>query len=430
MPKQSDIAPAGNAPDRSSDDYVRLGRSVLANHLETEKNKTKTTGTLYRISDFVSKRIWTWLYYYTDSRFGRNHPYLDYHGAPDNGVYRIAPRAGREEIVIGLCADWATNTRESLQIARAMAGHEPDYTLHLGDTYFVGEPKEIKRNFTDPGAPWPRGTQGSFAVLGNHEMYARGISFFDDLLPTLGLRDAQGYRGQHAGFVCLDTDHWRILLLDTGYHSIGKIPLVEMIPWLGPDSRLDAKLLDWLEKEVKLGDPADKRGIVVLTHHQYVTGFHETEYARPAQQLAAFLGTERPVLWIWGHEHKFAMYGKIRQDKGITAYGRCIGHGGMPVEVEGFKLKADKKGADSLVVYDDRVHRTQMRRKVALGYNGYAVLRLKQASLSVEYRDFFRPLVTEKWQVSPEGTMRGKIFRAPGCTLCPVAGKSWEDAVR
>lgn len=424
-----DVQPEAETTDRNSEDYVKLGRSVLSNHLQTEKNKIKTSDTLYRISDFVSKRIWTWLYYYTDSRFGKNHPYPDYHGAPDNGVYRITPSTGREDIVIGLCADWATNTRESVKVARSMAAQQPDYTIHLGDIYFVGEPKEVKRNFIDPGAPWVRGTSGSFAVLGNHEMYARGISFFEDLLPTLGLRENDVYKRQHAGFVCLETDHWRILVLDTGYHSIGKIPLLEMIPWFGPDSRLDPKLMEWLKNEVKLGDPEDKRGLLILSHHQYVTAFRESEYSRPAEQLASLIGTSRPVLWIWGHEHKFSMYAKAQEGKGVTAYGRCIGHGGMPVEVNSFKRNPAKRGADKLVAYDDRVHRTQIRRKIPLGFNGYAVLRLNGPRLSVEYRDFYRLLITESWEVSADGTLKGSIHVPSDCPLTPVAGKTWESAV-
>jgi hypothetical protein len=93
------------------------------------------------------------LYYYTDSRFGKNHPYPDYHGAPDNGVYRITPSTGREDIVIGLCADWATNTRESVKVARSMAAQQPDYTIHLGDIYFVGEPKEVKETSLTQALP-------------------------------------------------------------------------------------------------------------------------------------------------------------------------------------------------------------------------------------------------------------------------------------
>lgn len=424
--------PAPERSSRESEDYINLGRTALENHLETEKNKIPHTGKLYRITDFITKRVWSWFYYYLDSRFGKNYPYCDYTDAPDNGVYQMerSEDSPRDHITIALCADWGTYTRQSFHIAQKMGTHQPDYTIHLGDTYFVGEPKEIKRNFIDSYAPWVRGKVGSFAVLGNHEMYARGIAFFKDLLPTLGLKVNGRYQGQHAGFVCLENDHWRILALDTGYHSIGRIPLLEMLPFLGPDSRLDPMLIKWLTDEVRLGDPEDKRGLLILTHHQYVTAFNEGEYLVPSRQLARLVGTHRPVLWIWGHEHKFSMYEKVQIGEGVTAYGRCIGHGGMPVEVDHFKLKSKRHGKDKLVFCDRRIHRTQLRKKIPLGYNGYALINIKGNQLTIEYRDFFHLLVTERWEVDTEGTLRGKITPTSEIPLEPEAGKQWEDAVR
>ncbi len=52
---------------------------------------------------------------------------------------------------------------------------------------------EIKENFlgepTSPYPPvkWPQGKLGSFALSGNHEMYARGNGYFDAILPKMGL---------------------------------------------------------------------------------------------------------------------------------------------------------------------------------------------------------------------------------------------------
>src|SRR6202035_5285651 len=98
--------------------------------------------------------------------------------------------------------------------------------------------QEIASNFTAVGNPWTRGKVGSFALLGNHEMYAQGIAFFDHLLHTLGSRDrsSRNYGGQKARFFCLENDHWRILGLDTGYHSISK-PFIELI--FGADCHFD-----------------------------------------------------------------------------------------------------------------------------------------------------------------------------------------------
>jgi len=119
---------------------------------------------------------------------------------------------------------------------------------------------------------------------------------------------------------------------DTGYNSLGfpileHIPLIRKIPGIGPSCRLPRPLLKWLREDAKLG--ADKRGIVLLSHHQYYSAF-ENQYTLPARQLARFIS--RPVLWFWGHEHRLAIYGKFGMDGSVQAYGRCIGNGGFPAD--------------------------------------------------------------------------------------------------
>jgi hypothetical protein len=61
--------------------------------------------------------------------------------------------------------------------------------------YYVGDQVEVDENFlgirkppANPVDPlcWPKGSQGTFALNGNHEMYARGYAYFDRMLPTLG----------------------------------------------------------------------------------------------------------------------------------------------------------------------------------------------------------------------------------------------------
>ena len=73
----------------------------------------------------------------------------------------------------------------------------------------------------------------------------------------------------------------------------------------------------------------DKRGLVLLSHHGPHSGF-ESWFQIPSRQLAKLI--HRPVIWYWGHEHRLAIYDKYRVAGGIETYGRCIGHGGMPVE--------------------------------------------------------------------------------------------------
>ena len=137
-----------------------------------------------------------------------------------------------------------------------------------------------------------------------------------------------------------------------------------------------------------------------MTHHQYCSAFEE-EYNKPAEQLAEIIGGEREVLWYWGHEHRLAVYGKFKREKGITAYGRCIGNGGMPVEFKN-KLKEDKAKECKLILHDERKN-TEIK-KIDIGFNGFAIMKINDAVLKTEYFDINnKHLLTEEWIVDNTG---------------------------
>ena len=423
-----------NAPKRSNADYLGPSRWESVSHLKTElKKKPK-----YTAKDFLGKMIWNWIYHYVKSRFGKKFPYPAY-GAGDSGVYSLSPAMNGDGVRIAIASDWATDTDESFAIAERMTNHAPHFTIHVGDTYYVGAPHEVRSNFTDEGAPWPKGSAGSFAVLGNHEMYAKGDAFFETLLPAMGIRNSDGhFEGQKAGYFCLETAYWRILGLDTGYHSVGK-PILEFLPFFKPDCKFDDKLMDWLKHTVRLDDAADKRGIVVLTHHQFISAFNkEAEYMKPASQLGSLLGKERKILWLWGHEHKLSFFAKTQLNDSPQVYGRCIGFGGTPVEIGGksFQLSNKLKGYDKLVAVDRR--RNKKVEDVEVGFNGYAVIKLKDEGLTIEYHDSDAsdkdnpgPLVVETWKADlTTGDIQGTIVECKKGLLTFAGGRTLEEAVR
>ena len=386
---------------RDKEDYIDLTRSEAQNHYRTEATKEevkvpeKQQTAANKISDFFESKFFSWFFHYFKSRFGPRHDFQNYKGSEDNGVYRLesssAVNGEDKEISIGLAGDWATDTNESDRIGVLIEKRKPDYTIHLGDTYFVGMKEEMRVNFIDENSSWYRGKSGSFSLMGNHEMYSRGISYFRDLLPTLGIysEEKKKYTGQKASYFCLENEHWRIISLDTGYNSVG-IPLIEYI--FKPKCEFHDDIIDWLKNTLDLKN--DKRGLILMTHHQYCSAFEE-EYKKPAEQLAAIIGGEREVLWYWGHEHRLAVYGKFKSEKGITAYGRCIGNGGMPVEFKN-KLKEDKANECKLILHDARKN-TEIK-NIDIGFNGFAILKIKGADLKTEYYDINdKLLLTEKW---------------------------------
>jgi hypothetical protein len=344
------------------------------------------------LSAFAPRRFWKWMTEYWRFRIGRRHPFQTYDGEDgDNGIYRL--RGDGREIRIALAGDWATGTDEAARVASLIEAYRPHYSIHLGDVYYVGDPAEVGANFLGLANPryhfapckWPLGSEGAFALNGNHEMYARGFGYFDHILPKLGVHGSA--RGQIASYFCLENDHWRIIALDTGYNSVGA-PILER--FVQPDCALPPELIDWLRNVVK-PQADDPRGIVILSHHQYVSRFDHC-YPKPARQLAKFFS--RPILWLWGHEHRLAIYREASMEGGVTAFGRCIGHGGMPVE-----LPPKAPLHDFAVEFvDDRVYPND--ENLSVGFNGFARMALREERLTLDYVDVRGTRVfSETWTV-------------------------------
>ena len=385
-------------------DFKNLPRTPIGSYIrksiDARKPSAKDRPTpileQYPALKLYNPKAWSnWLKFYVKNRLGPRHPF-NYYRSADRGVY---PLVGMTDGVVrlALAGDWGTGTDEARHIAELMAGETPDFTIHLGDIYFVGTLAEVNEHFLGVDNPhndftpcaWPLGEVGSFALAGNHEMYGLGDAFYELLLPGLGLWDPRIRQG--AGYFCLENDHWRVVGLDTAYNSIGW-PFIER--FTTQNSRLEQKLVEWLRDDVGLGDRSDRRGIVLLSHHQYFSAFDEW-YVNPAQQLAEFI--DRPVLWFWGHEHRLALYGLHAFEGGIPAYGRCIGHGGMPVDrwPDGKRFRHPECAP---TFADNR--RFPNDEGLDVGYNGYALLEFEGPSLRVEYKDITGAVVhSERWVV-------------------------------
>ncbi|HEV8515332.1 MAG TPA: metallophosphoesterase [Cyclobacteriaceae bacterium] len=381
--------------------FIGLSRSVFVNRYKTDiakRNKAKGVRALekpkFSLADFLNEKIWKWIEHSLRHLLGSKHEFQVY---KNGGVYPLQSNNTSGKVTISIVADWATDTEESVAVANKIKSLSPDYTIHLGDTYYTGESDEINDNFLKPGAPWHRGNRGSFALMGNHEMYSMAKAYYRDLLPSMGPFENGKYSGQGASYFCLTTENWIIIGLDTGYNSVS-FPYV----WnsFKSNCQLPDPLMEWLKKTVNLAE--EKRGIILLSHHQYVSAFcGEKNYTKPAEQLAQLIGTDKKVIWIWGHEHRFAIYGKYQSSKGISVYGRCIGHGGMPVELHAMTLDGIKLPGVNLLGYDNRI-RKQLG-GVDVGWNGFAHLTLEKENLTISYYDTNGLLMEEKWKSNANG---------------------------
>ena len=398
--------------DRRKDleDLQDLPRSPLLSYLQKQaqpRAPRRKTADLVPVeypllAAFASTRIVTWIWQYFSMRLGPRHRFLTYGKSnPDQGIYRMA--GGDSEVRIALAGDWATGTDEAHRVAGVMSAYDPHYSIHLGDVYYVGGPQEVAENFlgiNNPGndyepCSWPQGSLGSFALNGNHEMYARGVAYFKHMLPNLGLIVNGKPSKQKASFFCLENEHWRIIALDTGYDSIGW-PLVEILR--SPACALRPEEIEWL-RDVVRPNQDDTRGIILLTHHQYYSRYDDW-YTAQARQLAEFFS--RPVLWYWGHEHRMAVYEEYGVSGAIRAFGRCIGHGGMPVDLP----PAHPKHRECVVEFADHRHYPNDE-NLTIGYNGYAQMTLKADRVTVQYVDIDATVIfTEVWKVDANGLLQ------------------------
>jgi hypothetical protein len=224
---------------------------------------------------------------------------------------------------VALLADWGGENDAAKRVADVTRQRNPDIAVHLGDIYYGGTESECKHFLnlwpmrdTMDDMNSPIHTEGSWALIGNHEMYCGGEYFFKTVLPAFA---------QQQPFFCLENDDWRIIGLDTAYAN-GR---------LKPQSEEDPIFAQWNWLLDKLR--SNKKATIFLTHHQPVSAhqddFKDSEPLRnDIEELLRLDGVGDDAIygWFFGHEHRCAVY----RDSTLKFNARLIGNGCIPHEVE------------------------------------------------------------------------------------------------
>ena len=445
-------SPAPSPKTRPRSTLMRLPRNHRTNYWRAAREVHKAARDapafplLRRPRDLLRHAWINWVITYVFARF---RPRVPFHTYPP-GVSGISPLSAgpsdgatpQRPIRVSLAADWGTGTSDALAVGDAITSLQPHFTIHLGDIYYVGSKSEVAENMLGKGrTAWPKGSHGTFALNANHEMYARGAGYFQHLLPHIGPGPPGAPEGQGASHFALRNDHWLIIALDTGYNSVG-LPVIEKV--FKPSARQPEAVLSWLREVVGLKNE-NRRGIILLSHHQYYSQFDDG-HPTTGQQLSDMI--DRKVLWFWGHEHRLAFYGSARIDHGIPAIGRCVGHGGMPIEdVQDTPRDPATNGMLPLVAFDRRIRKTLPRQERRLragrwqrettecpiGFNGFVNLTFEGPSVAIEYWDLEdsnskRLLLKEGFEVRNGHLIgTGVDTTAEGDRLL-CDGRTWDEA--
>jgi hypothetical protein len=239
---------------RSLANYTGLGRSAVESQVRMRIDNLPPGEDHPNIKKFDESQVLTWAgkwlaaTYHTDieSLFvsaDKKHSFDPYPATGEQGHYKLdSLLAADGSIRIAIAGDWGTGTDEAQAIADNMMLVNPELTIHLGDVYYVGEVSEVGENCLGQDTPlykgvsWPKGSKGSLALNGNHEMYSGGHGYFEEFLPTLGIPSSQD-KQQLRSYFCLETPVWRILAIDTGYNA----------DTITGNCKLDGNLIKWLQ---------------------------------------------------------------------------------------------------------------------------------------------------------------------------------------
>src|SRR6204780_1323860 len=134
--------PDEKGPGKDLGNFTGFAHSRIAAHFHAALTGY-STATYDPIAAFLPNRLFAWVPHVAKYWFRKKHAFRDYtaHGK-GSGIYPLDDRAK-----ISIAGDWGTGTDEARTVAAAMAHSDPDFTIHLGDVYYVGDSNEVRENF-------------------------------------------------------------------------------------------------------------------------------------------------------------------------------------------------------------------------------------------------------------------------------------------
>lgn len=329
--------------------------NLLAKHQEGLRPAVDRMGEIYGFGKFEQLDLgWLEALLIWALNKDRKHPF-----ATDPATVTIP-----DKVKIALTGDWGTGQYGSglspaVQISEFIRDQiKPDCLIHLGDVYYSGTSDEERKRLLKF---WPqKGTNRSFTLNSNHEMYDGAKSYFKVLLG-----DSRFAAQQATSYFALQNKSWVIVGLDSAYFSDADR--------LYMDGALDSDhQLPFLRNAAEEAKNQGK-GLIVLSHHNGLAGDGRKKEVLWKQVMGAVPKASTPFYWYWGHVHIGAVYIK----KG-NVEPRCVGHSAIPWG-EAIALKKNR----NVVWFEDRKNPTSPPHVM----NGFATLELNGPSLSETFYD-------------------------------------------
>ncbi|HTS66270.1 MAG TPA: metallophosphoesterase [Candidatus Acidoferrales bacterium] len=219
------------------------------------------------------------------------------------------PEAIGNSFAVGVLGDFGTGLYGAPVCAQSIVNNwnaSPyQMLLHLGDIYYAATLDEVLDRMQQF---WPLTPAINRALIGNHEMYDAGISYFGPVL--------QNFK-QKTSYFAMQNDHWLLVGLDTAYNQ-------DQEGLGGHVGVLDEDQIKWLRPIMA---SRGNRRVVLFTHHQPFSQAEDNNGGNLIRALSEFLKDHQIFAWYWGHEHRCLLYDK-HPDHGF--HGRCAGHAGFP----------------------------------------------------------------------------------------------------
>lgn len=287
-----------------------------------------------------------------------------------------------DTVKIAVVGDWGTGpwtdgsvNYPALEVINQVESLTPDYTIHLGDVYYAGtagflDSDEELANFVNN---WPSGSQGSFMLNSNHEMYSGAQGFFGK-----GLKAAAFASQKNTSYFAIQSEKWIIIALDTAYYDPS--------PLFMNGALNDANQINF----IKSLDTANKT-VIVMTHHN-PTNIEGTGTAQLPlwNQVLSALGRP-PDFWYWGHVHNAMVYSdsSFPAQNGVKA--RCVGHGAIPFGLAYGLQNPDGTTKPSVEYYAHEllssVYENTDAQQVSRVLNGFAMLTIGPDSIKEQFID-------------------------------------------